>query len=273
MSKINNGIWTSLITPFDESGKFDAESGKKYVEFLDQYDFAGFLLAGSVGEGMLMSVGEIQEYAKIVRSISKKPIMLCIADFNFARAQERLVIDHDYLCVTPCIYYKPTADMTIEYFRKIAETAQKPVLVYNNPGRVGVAITDYIYDALAKMPNVIGTKDCEDEKFVARSNKYDSLVWFTGDDPFMVPEFLNNKMSAGVISTMSSIAPKEALESWNTKQATRWLELCGYSYSLPNPVAIKLVLAHKGIIKTPKFRAPFDPLPEFKYVGEFLQYV
>jgi len=271
------GAWLSLITPFDSAKKFDASAAMEYIKLMEQHDFKGYLLGGSVGEGMLMSNTELAEYIALVRKLSNKPIMICIASFNYELARERMLLDYDYLCVTPCIYFKPHADATVEYFKMVAASAHGPIILYNNPGRVGCAITEQIYDALVEKTNIIGMKECNDEQLDHLSNKHTQWEWLTGNDDYMAnPFFMNNGNANGVISTLGSIAPECCIQLWNlrqdhdarTKYVSEWSNLCKLAYSIPNPQAVKIVLAEWGIIQ-PYFRAQFNPLPKFEHASAF----
>ena len=189
---MEKGIWVSLITPFDEAGALDLESARKYLNFLKNYDFAGFLLGGSVGEGLLLSPQELASYVKLAREILNKPIMIGVADFSYERAKEKLALDYDYALVTPTIYFKPHAQATIDYFNKVANTANGKVMLYNNPGRVGVPITEQIYDAVYENEKIVSVKECQDEYFDHFSNKYTNWNWFTGNDDYFTNDFFIN---------------------------------------------------------------------------------
>lgn len=273
------GIWQSLITPFDEQKKIDLVAAERYIKMLEQHDFKGYLIGGSVGEGMLLSDAELADYIKLVRKISSKPIMMCVAAFNFLQIEKRLDLDYDYLCATPCIYFKPHANATIEYFKTLAARSRGPIVLYNNPSRVGCAITEHVYDQLAGVENIIGMKECDDMQFEKLSNKHTHWQWLTGNDDYMCnPFFINNYNSAGVITTLGNIAPDVILNLWkhlhdqNARQVyiEKWADMCRKAYSIPNPQVVKIVLAKWGVIK-PYFRAQFDPLPDFSYLDTFTQ--
>lgn len=273
------GVWLSLITPFDSDNKFDAIAAQKYIQLQNRYNFAGFLIGGTVGEGILLSNDELAKYIAIVRQISKKPIMLCIAAFSYNQAIERLELDHDYLCITAPIYFKPQEEAVIKYFKMILKAASKKIMLYNNPIRVCLNLDESVYEALYNEQKVFAVKECNSDQFNTVSNKYPNWLWMTGEDSFAANSFfLNNYNACGIVSTLANIAPDLAINLWQNKKDTqlreqyakKWAELCSYAYSLPNPQAIKLTLADWGIIK-PYFRAPFSPLPEFDHVHHFLK--
>jgi len=206
-------IWLSLVTPFDEARNVDWEAAIEYVRLLDRYDFAGFLVGGSVGEGLLLSDDEVRRYIDVVRKVSNKPIMLGVIDFNFQRAATRLALDADFNLVTPCIYFKPPKEATKEYFRQISNTSKSKVYLYNNAGRVGVNLDRSIYRfAYDELENVIGVKECDDAKFAEYSSEFTRWDFMTGNDPFMISKDFVNAGGSGCISTLANIAPKLSLD-------------------------------------------------------------
>jgi len=269
-------VWVSLVTPFDDELKFDASAAKRYIEFLDKYDFEGFLVAGSVGEGLLLENSEIAEYIKIIRSISTKKLMCGVIDFNYARASTKLNMDCEILLVTPPIYFKPSKGAIIDYVKQIANNTDKKIMLYNNPDRVGVAFGYFkhapkaresiisaidfeAYDALYELENVIGIKQCYDVLTEFMEERYPKWEILTGNDEFVVYEAVN-----GVVSTLANIVPTIANEDWDV-----WKKLCISAYSLPNPIVVKMVLSELGIMKA-NFRAQFAPLPEFNEMDKFV---
>lgn len=49
------GVWTALITPFDASGNVDFRSLEKLIEQQISEKVTGLIIAGSTGEGSLLS--------------------------------------------------------------------------------------------------------------------------------------------------------------------------------------------------------------------------
>lgn len=279
MNKINKGIWASLITPFNEDGSLDLEAARKYLEYISSYEFSGLLLGGSVGEGLLLSSDELRQYIKLAREITSKKIMIGIADFNYERAKEKLKLDYDYVLVTPPIYFKPHKEAINRYLVKIADTAKAPVMLYNNPGRVGVGITAEMYKRLSFHFDIIAVKECDDEVLKAQSKKLEEWTWFSGNDDVLTKSwFMNNPAKGGIVSTLCNICPDLSIRLWqNISQnlpcdidMQRWDKFVNAAYSIPNPLAVKIMLAKWGIIQ-PFFRAHFEPLPKFEHADLFLK--
>lgn len=59
------------------------------------------------------------------------------------------------------MFLKPTYEELYNHFKTIAESIpETPVLLYNNPGRVGYAMSAKLVEELAhNMPNIVGMKD------------------------------------------------------------------------------------------------------------------
>jgi len=253
-------VWLSVVTPFNEDKTLNIFGIKKYIEFLDQYNFEGFLIGGSVGEGLLLSYHELALYFDIIRSISNKKIIIGAIEFNYPNLEQRLNLDADYFLVTPPIYFKPHPLAIIEYIKRVASSGKK-IILYNNPSRVGVAFNEDIYLQLYEIQNIVGVKECDDKLILQGKSKFPRWEWLTGNDPM----FDDVDYIDGVISTLGNITSSSIAKLDKEK----WQKLCAYAYSLPNPIAIKLVFQELGLFQA-HFRAAFDPLPEFKYFEKFI---
>jgi 4-hydroxy-tetrahydrodipicolinate synthase len=254
---IPNGIWPSLITPFLDSKELDLSSFELHVARLDLENISGFLVAGSVGEGSLLSCDECAQLIKIVRKISKKPILLGIVGFNFDHISSKLDLDCDAFLAVPPIYFKPPQQDIVKYFNMIAK--YNNLLVYNNPSRVGVRIADQTYEQLYDSPNIIGVKECDDDRFIDLAKRFPKWSWFSGNDdafPLLHQEY----KSSGLISTMANLFPNMAHQifQYDNSCCAEWLENCKVFFSKPNPIVFKERMFELGLIKSPVFRAPFN---------------
>lgn len=239
-------VWASLITAFKKNGEIDYLAMENHIKLMDKYPFEGFLIGGSIGEGMLLSFDELSSLITLARSISKKPIMIAAIDFNFERVLEKTKHDCDFLLITPPIYFKPNKENVLEFFNKIAAKTDKKIWLYNNPTRVCFSMTSEIYDELYKIPNICGLKECDDNLFDKIKHNYPKWEIYTGNDSsYEAADFK-------LISTICNVIPNLMFEydDINFKKAVQNF------YLLPNPVAAKIILSKLGRMEL-KFRAPF----------------
>ena len=251
---LEKGICISLITPFLEDLSLDLEGFEKLIRHLDKKDVSSFLIGGSVGEGPLLTNSELKSLIETARKVTKKPLILGVISFNYESIETRLDLDADAVLAVPPIYFKPDEENIFDYFNKIA--SKKKLIVYNNPGRVGVSISESLYQRLYnEVPNIIGVKECDDKVHRNLSKKMNKWIWFTGNDDLW-PNLLEDNFKDGVITTMGNVFADEAIDLYKTgKNKAAWLEKCALFYSKPNPKMFKQELTKLGFIKG-FFRAP-----------------
>ena len=154
-----------------------------------------------------------------------------------------------FLIVTP-YYNKPPSRGIVAHFRAIAAATEKPVVVYNIPGRVVINIDSETMAELAKIPNVVAVKQANDDLDQARRIVELGLTLYAGDDDLIVP-FLELGGVGGICVHTHVVGPQvqEICRRWQAgdHDGARALDaeirpsidlLC----AAPNPIAIKCAL-------------------------------
>jgi len=153
------------------------------------------------------------------------------------------------LVVTP-YYSKPPQRAIVRHFEEIAAKTDKPVVVYNIPGRVVIKIEPETITRLAAIENVSAVKQAYDDLAQARHIVETGLELYAGDDDLILP-FLELGGIGGVCVHTHVVGPqvKELIRLWNAgeHEAARTLdrELAPSIEILraaPNPIAIKAAL-------------------------------
>ncbi len=124
-----------------------------------------------------------------------------------AAAQQR---GADGLLVVTPYYNKATPDGLYAHYLAVAQAVDIPVIVYNVPSRTGVDIPLSVYERLAEIPNVAGTKEASSDitkitKILQRCGQ--NLTVWTGNDDMVVPAMALG--AKGVISVVSNLFPIE----------------------------------------------------------------
>src|SRR5205807_8529819 len=107
-------------------------------------------------------------------------------------------------------YNKPTQEGQYRHFRAIAEAIEKPVILYNVPGRTGANIEPATLGRLAEIKNVVAVKEASGnisqiaEVFNAVP---DDFLVFSGDDAITLPVIALG--GVGIISVASNEIPRE----------------------------------------------------------------
>lgn len=166
MSKINwKGIHSVLITPFLPDGSIDFSRFKDLIEINISNGADGLIVCGSTGEFYAMSVQErIELFDVTVKAVNGRiPVIAGVADLQ---TQIVLELVHaaketgcDGILALPPIYAKPDLRETEQFYHRIAQASELPIMLYNSPARIGVNLTPDFVAKLAKLPNVVAIKD------------------------------------------------------------------------------------------------------------------
>jgi 4-hydroxy-tetrahydrodipicolinate synthase len=158
-----------------------------------------------------------------------------------------------FLVVTP-YYNKPPPRGIVEHFKAIAQASDKPIVVYNIPGRVVINIEPETMAELAEIPNVTAVKQANDDLDQARRIVALGLDLYAGDDNLIQP-FLELGGTGGVCVHTQVVGPrvKEQVRLGRTGDldgSRRIDEELAPAYELlkvaPNPIAIKSALNQLG---------------------------
>jgi 4-hydroxy-tetrahydrodipicolinate synthase len=167
-------------------------------------------------------------------------------------------------------YNKPTQEGQYQHFRAIAEAIDKPIILYNVPGRTAANIEPATLARLAKIENIAGVKEASGNisqiAEVCASVPEDFLV-FSGDDAITLPVI--SLGGVGIISVASNEIPREMAEMTRFALSGDWIAarkiqnkfvaLMQANFIESNPMPVKAVLAMMGKIEE-VYRLPMVPM-------------
>jgi N-acetylneuraminate lyase len=192
------GIMPALMTAFDEDG-IDIKRVGELVKKQADDGVHGFYVGGSSGEMVLCSTDERKEVLETV--MENKGELTVIAHVGCLSTKDTIELSkHAKSCgadavssVTP-LYYKYSFAEVKNYYKRIAEASELPVIIYNIPGLTGTA---YGYDQLCELleiEGVEGMKFTSSDFFLLNRlvNSYQDKVFYNGSD-----EMLLSGLSAG----------------------------------------------------------------------------
>ncbi len=159
------GLFTAIITPFDDRGRVDVEALSKLVRFQVTKGADGIFPCGSTGLGPMLNVPERKEIAKAAIESAKGRIPVVVqvgcADTNstielakHAEASGAYAV----ASLTP-YYYKPGERAAIKHFETISKAVDIPLLAYNIPPFTGNNLSPSAVATMAKNGTVQGIKD------------------------------------------------------------------------------------------------------------------
>lgn len=219
MDKIRNeifkGVATAIITPF-KNGKIDFESFGSLIDRQIESNISALVVCGTTGEASTMDYDEQMECIKFAVERSQKRVPI-IAGSGSNCTQKAIYLSRkacelgaDALLIITPYYNKATPDGLIKHFTAIADSLDKPVILYNVPSRTGVNIPIGVYKALADHKNIVGVKEASgniSNIALLLSECGDKLAVYSGNDDQILP--ILSLGGSGVVSVVSNIIPKE----------------------------------------------------------------
>jgi 4-hydroxy-tetrahydrodipicolinate synthase len=160
-----SGLFTALITPFDDEGRVDPERLSELVKFQISKGSEGLYPCGSTGLGPLMSTQERKTVAETVldSSSGRVPVVVQVGSADtsstveLAKHAEKLGADA-VASLTP-FYYKPGERAIMKHFETIANSIDIPLFAYNIPQFTGNNLQPAAVVSLAKEGTISGIKD------------------------------------------------------------------------------------------------------------------
>jgi 4-hydroxy-tetrahydrodipicolinate synthase len=261
-------LWTAVITPMLENGAIDFDSLTKIINQQDEAE-NGLLILGSTAEALNLSLATRKAIIEhVVQLKPKSPIMVGVGG-NLLEEQkewmtylEKLPL-HAYLLVTPH-YAKPGATGQTEWFKALMDHSTRPCMLYNVPGRTGVAMSTEAVLRLKSHKNFWAIKEASGsvEKFKEYLKSSGGKEVYCGDDALM-PDFAQAG-SAGLVSVASNAWPREVhlyveqclKKTFDAKEL--WTKASNSLFICSNPVPVKRLMFETGLIRSPQMAPPLS---------------
>ena len=274
------GVYTALVTPFDDRGAVDDKALQKLVEDQIAAGIAGLVPMGTTGESPTLSHEEhIDVVAKVVKwTAGRVPVIAGTGSNSTDEAlhltkKAKVVGASATLQVVP-YYNKPNQEGMYRHFMAIAEAVDLPFLVYNIAGRTGKNMETDTLIRLSAHPNVVGVKEASGDlgqMMEVITRRPQGFAVLSGDDNLLLP--LLALGGDGVISVASHLVPREMVELTDAALANRYDRAREIHYRLlplfknlfidTNPIPVKTALALQGRMKA-TFRLPMCEMDEGK---------
>jgi 4-hydroxy-tetrahydrodipicolinate synthase len=162
------GILTAMVTPFDADGRLNEEAFVDLLHHLLENGSDGVVVAGTTGEGATMADAEkLRLFELAVAEAGDATVIAGTGSNDTAHSIElteragELGVD-GMLVVTP-YYNKPNRRGIVAHFSAVAQATDKPVVVYNIPGRCVVDIPNELLAELAQIENIAAVKQARFE--------------------------------------------------------------------------------------------------------------
>jgi 4-hydroxy-tetrahydrodipicolinate synthase len=220
------GIIVASLTPFHEDGSVDHKALKAHVDFMIEGGVHGFFCAGTYGEGPMMSPDDYREVSKafVEAAAGRVPVIFQVsAPYTMQAVEQAHIVTEagvDFIAAVPAYYYKHDEEGLVGYFRTLSEATDKPIFIYDNPGRTGNPVTPALFERLIKIDRVVGMKDSSDSIVHFQKCKMvagDAFQMIIGSDDFMLAGFVVG--AQGAIVVLGNVFPKLFVELWDAFNA------------------------------------------------------
>ena len=250
-------VLTAIVTPFRTDGTIDFERFSELARHLVENGSDGIVVAGTTGESPTLTDDERLELFRVaVETLEDRGTVVAgTGTYSTAHSVHLTSEAHElgvdgFLVVTP-YYNKPPARGIVEHFRAIADVSDKPIIVYNIPGRVVINIEPETIVELAEIPAVRAVKQANDDLVQAqRIIRETGLDLYAGDDNLILP-FLELGGVGGVCVHTHLVGPTvkrmvRAFLEGDAETARRLDQELHPAYELlkvqTNPIAVKAAL-------------------------------
>lgn len=267
-----SGSWVALITPMNTQGEVDYDDLRKLVDWHVESGTTGLVILGTTAETATLSDAEQMTVLETVIAHNNGRLPIVVGNgsnstqktIDNTKKLDHLAID-GYLTVTP-YYNKPTQKGMVTHFKAVAQATDKPIILYNVPGRTCVDLANESVIELAKVDNIIAIKDAtaDLQRVSEIKQACPDFLQFSGDDASS-QQYLELGGN-GVISVTANVEPQlvakmvaasldndfDAAATIDSKLAPLHKEL----FIEPNPVPAKWALMNKSMIKSDAVRLP-----------------
>jgi 4-hydroxy-tetrahydrodipicolinate synthase len=250
-------VLTAIVTPFGRDGRIDFERFRELAQHLVESGSDGIVVAGSTGESPTLTDDErLELFRTAVDALRGRGTVVAgtgtystAHSVHLTREAHEVGVD-GFLVVTP-YYNKPPARGIVEHFRAIADVSDRPIIVYNIPGRVVINIEPDTIVELAEIATVRAVKQANDDLAQARRIVGETdLDLYAGDDNILFP-FLELGGVGGICVHTHVVGPRvrrmvDAFREGDVETARLIDQELEPAYQLLqvqiNPIAIKAAL-------------------------------
>ncbi len=272
------GCGTALVTPFHQDGSIDDTALRNLVSWQIESGIDFLVPCGTTGETPTLTHDEWLYVIDTTIEVAagRVPIMAGATSNATHDAVEkaREVAARpgvNYILTASPYYNKPTQEGQYRHFKAIAEAVgDKPVILYNVPGRTAANIEPATLARLAEVPNIVGVKEASGnmtQVAEAINAVPENFLVFSGDDAVTLPVIALG--GVGVVSVAGNEIPHEMAaltraalaNDWTTARTLhrKYLPLMQANFIESSPLPVKAVLAMMGKVEE-VYRLPLLPM-------------
>lgn len=243
------GVIVPIITVIDEDEKIDEAAMRAQVDYVINGGLHGILAFGSNGEFYQIEEEEMERGFKIMvdQAAGRVPVYFGIGAINTKKCVRlaKMAVKNGVagISILQPMFLKPNFNELFLHFKTIAEAVPNtPVLLYNNPGRVGYTLSADLVEKLAhEVENIVGMKDTsgditQTEEFIRRNADVGFKV-FGGKDTLLYASLCIG--AVGGVCTAGNFMPELIVDIYNKYVAGDIKGSLAAQYKL-NPVRLAM---------------------------------
>jgi 4-hydroxy-tetrahydrodipicolinate synthase len=270
------GCGTALVTPFKADGAVDEKALRALVEWQVESKIDFLVPCGTTGETPTLSHDEWLRVIDVaIEVVNGRLPVVAGATSNSTReavGRAKEVASRkgvDAILTASPYYNKPTQEGQYQHFKAIAEAIDKPIMLYNVPGRTAANIEVPTLLRLAEIKNIVAVKEASGSiTQIAEvcASVPEGFAVLSGDDAITLPVIALG--GVGIVSVASNEIPREMADMARAALANDWekarrlqkkyLPLMQANFLESNPIPVKTVLAMMGKVEE-NFRLPMLP--------------
>jgi 4-hydroxy-tetrahydrodipicolinate synthase len=262
-----HGVAPALVTPMFQDRSIDWNALGVLINHVSQGGVDYLVVQGTTGESATTTSDEKKKIIETIKesNANQLPIVYGIGGNDteslLTQIKNTSFDGIDAILSVAPYYNKPSSRGIKDHFNAIADTCPVPVILYNIPGRTGINILPETVLALAEHTNIIGIKEasCIIEQCIEIAfHKPNDFLLISGDDVQAVP--IISIGGVGVMSVIANALPNKFSEMIHhalkgdfvsaQKILGHFLAIDSYLYEEGNPVGVKLILEHLGLMES-----------------------
>ena len=262
--RLFGSLATAMVTPFHADGAIDLDSAVRLAKKLVDDGSDTIVLSGTTGESPTTHQPEKNELTVAVKeAVGERAFILCGACSNDTAHAVRIgqgaqASGADGLLVVSPYYNRPSQVGLRAHVRAIADATDLPVMLYDIPGRTGLAFSDETLDDLATHPRIKAVKDATGnvEQGVERMHRT-KLEYYSGDDGLNFAWMTGG--ASGFVSVVSHVASSHYRKMiWEARELAYSLRplVAAIMGGGQGAVMAKAAMYLQGVIETPVLRLP-----------------
>lgn len=254
----------AMVTPFDEERELDLDRAQELACRLADGGADSLIINGTTGESPTVFYPQkIELFRAIVSAIDGRiPVIANVGDnctqdsVDFLKDVQKLGVDA-FMCVVP-YYNKPPQEGLYQHFKAISDVSEKPIILYNIPGRCVINMeADTTLRLAHDCENIVAIKEASgkmDQIEYIIDNMPSSFDVYSGDDSATYQ--IMRMGGSGVISTIGNVCPERmkeicelcAKKDWDGALAANaaLLPLMDALFETSNPILVKEALKLLG---------------------------